>query len=767
MRGTRWLLLVAIAAIVAGVAYKYRQTRLAIQAQSPEKPAPLSIELSGTAQDWHISEDDHKTGRKKFDIRAKSMATLADSSRVDLKGVTMKIYAKDGKTYDLVTSAAATFDTNTRNLFSGGETEITVGLPIDGPPPPDHMPTVIKTSGVSFDSNTNRSDTDAPSTFVFAKGEGKATGATYDPNEHTLQMKHAVEITWRPPKPGAKPMKIESDGLSYHEAKNEIWLTPWGRLTRENTVVQGDQVVVSIQDKKVIHHVTALNAHGNNEYPTRKLRYNASELAIDFDEDGIARKVIADGNVELLSTSATTETTVIADHVDMDLDTDSGESVLTHATGRGHAVVNSKPLPAPERQLSESHVLRSETFDIKMRSGGREIESLVTGNVPGQLEFLPNTPAQRHRTLDGRDFAILYGAQNRVENFRAKDVKTTTEPNADDKKRNRSISTTTSRDLEARFNPRTSQLSNMQQTGDFVYEEGDRHARAARATLDSDQSVIVLDTGANVSDAMGSTKADRIRLDQRSGDFMADGNVTSSRLPDRDPKKNSEMLSGDEPLQATARKMESKNRNRTIHYEGAVNMWQGANRIRADVVDIDRSGEKRTLVADGHVITDLWEAPKDEKKKASTTPVLTEVRAGHMVYTESDRLTHYTGGVQLNRPNMRVKSKELRAYLAEQSADSDSRVDKAVADGTVEIFSTAKDRTRTGTGEHAEYFTADQKVILNGGWVKMVEKKFVEPKPTVNEGTELTYYAGDNRLETVGAPGKPGNTRVTKTSKKK
>ena len=45
------------------------------------------------------------------------------------------------------------------------------------------------------------------------------------------------------------------------------------------------------------------------------------------------------------------------------------------------------------------------------------------------------------------------------------------------------------------------------------------------------------------------------------------------------------MLSGDDPLQATARKMESRNRNRQIHYEGAVQMWQGANRIQADVVE--------------------------------------------------------------------------------------------------------------------------------------------------------------------------------------
>src|ERR1035438_10816028 len=80
-------------------------------------------------------------------------------------------------------------------------------------------------------------------------------------------------------------------------------------------------------------------------------------------------------------------------------------------------------------------------------------------------------------------------------------------------------------------------------------------------------------------------------------------------------------------------------------------MWQGANRIQADVVDVDRDldPQKRTLVADGHVVTNLWDAPhddknKDEKTRKPATPVLTEVHAGHMVYTEATRLTHYTGG---------------------------------------------------------------------------------------------------------------------------
>jgi lipopolysaccharide export system protein LptA len=249
-------------------------------------------------------------------------------------------------------------------------------------------------------------------------------------------------------------------------------------------------------------------------------------------------------------------------------------------------------------------------------------------------------------------------------------------------------------------------------------------------------------------------------MDQRTGDFVAEGNVSSSRMPEKDQKKNSEMLSGDAPLQATARKMDSRNRNRTIRYEGGANLWQGANRIQADVVDIDREKDKKVLVADGHVITNLWEEPKDEAKKKTATPTLTEVHASHMVYTEEGRLTHYTGGVQLSRPGLQVKSKELRAFLAESGADS--RVEKAYADGTVEIYSTGKDRTRTGNGEHAEYYTDDQKVILRGPRVRMVEKIAKVAQPNTTEGTELTYFANDDRLLNTSETSKPGQTLVNR-----
>jgi lipopolysaccharide export system protein LptA len=292
----------------------------------------------------------------------------------------------------------------------------------------------------------------------------------------------------------------------------------------------------------------------------------------------------------------------------------------------------------------------------------------------------------------------------------------------------------------------------MEQWGDFTYEEGERRARAAKATMEANQNTILLEKSARVWDASGSTSGDRIRLDQQTGDFVAEGNVQSSRLPDKNSKKNSEMLSGDEPLQAQARKMVSTDDNHKIHYEGNVIMRQGPNQITADTIDLDR--KKRRLEADGKVVTRLW----DEKSKP---PVLTVTNASHLVYTEQDRQAVYTGGALLTRANLRVKSDRLAAFLAASDGGSggESRLEKAFADGAVEIVQAGKTIRRNGTGGHAEYYTADQRILLKGSRPKLVETENGKLKD-VTEGEELTYFANDDRLLVNGSPQQPARSII-------
>jgi lipopolysaccharide export system protein LptA len=102
---------------------------------------------------------------------------------------------------------------------------------------------------------------------------------------------------------------------------------------------------------------------------------------------------------------------------------------------------------------------------------------------------------------------------------------------------------------------------------------------------------------------------------------------------------------------------------------------------------------------------------------------------------------------------MDVKAAEIRAFLNDASADSS--LDRAFADGRVAIVRTEPGRTLTGTGEHSEYYAADQRIFLSGG-----EPALVDSARGVTRGRELTYYANNDKLLVNGADKEPVTTRV-------
>jgi lipopolysaccharide export system protein LptA len=138
---------------------------------------------------------------------------------------------------------------------------------------------------------------------------------------------------------------------------------------------------------------------------------------------------------------------------------------------------------------------------------------------------------------------------------------------------------------------------------------------------------------------------------------------------------------------------------------------------------------------------------KAMQKGDKGAPVFVVVTAAALVYTDADRLAHYTGDVVLTRPGLQVKADELRAVLAQSKSDGktddeqQSRLENAFADGHVEIVQTATDRTRTGTSDHAEYYTGEERIILRGGQPQMVDSK-----KGYTRGSELTYFVNDGRL---------------------
>jgi lipopolysaccharide export system protein LptA len=743
MRRTRWLFLAVILGILVSVGATYLKRKASFYSNAPTPPKPLEAGTDARAQYWRHCESTDT--QKRFCVQAASFREIKAPAVMELEDVQLQLFHKGGTEFDLVHSAKAQFDMTAKTLFSDGAVDINMGVPIDGPP---HGHVVkIHSSGVSFQSDTGKATTDRKTEFEFDQGGGSAVGAEYDPQTRELHLRTQVSLDWRGKTPESVPMHIESGEAFYKERESKVFLLPWSKLTRDTLHMEAAGAVITLDDGEVrLAEVQA--GHGVKDDPDRKVEFGADTLLIDFAEGMQVSKILGDHNGRLVSTAPTMRTTVTSNRLEMQFETTPKDSTLSNVVATGSSVAEAVPLPKPGSDLPETRVLRSDTIHLKMRSGGKEIENVETAG-PGTLDFLPNRPAQPKRWLKGDHIWITYGAENRIQSFRSINVSTRTDKPPQPDKPVLPTAITQSKEIVATFDPKTSELAHLDQKTDFRYQEGDRQARSDRATLEQEKDLMTLDGSARVWDATGSASADHILMNQKSGDFTAEGHVASTHQPDKQGN-SSAMLSTDEVMQARAQRMVSTENNQKIHYEGNAVAWQGANRVSADKLDIDRDAQ--ILEAHGNVVSQFVDKNKDKdkaklengvappKKTVATAPIFTTVRAPDLVYTEESRIADYSGGVVLKRPDMTVTGKKIRAFL--KDADEDSSLDKAFGDGEVKIVSTAQKRVRTGTSEHAEYYAGEEKVILVGADPLLVDSI----KGQTRAPKQLTWFANDDRL---------------------
>ncbi|MBZ5635213.1 MAG: LPS export ABC transporter periplasmic protein LptC [Acidobacteriia bacterium] len=769
MRPTRWLFLAAIVAIVFMVGATYIKRRDMLEKETPVQPKPLETGIDGRANDWQHTV--FKGDQKHFTIRARNIREQKEPSLMELEGVELQLFHENGEKSDLIRSEKAQFDTAAKILYSDGDVDITMGVPADQPPTGRLLR--IHGSGMRFASDTGKATTDRPVAFSFDRGNGSAVGAEYDPSTRELQLHNKVVLEWRGKTPDAKPMHAEADQAIYTERDSKVVLFPSSKLIRDTLHMDGGRSDVQL-DRGVIRSAKIQMARGVHDDPGRKVEYAADELNINFDDGMVIRTIEGHDHAKLISTSDTARTTVNSDHLNLDFETSGKESTLRTAVATGKSVVEANPVPRPGTQTGDSRVLRSDVVRLAMKPGGKEIDRVETDG-PGKFEILPNHPDQPKRSMQGDRIWVAYGKENRIQSVRSINATTLTErpPKAPGTRQGSTptLTHTQSKDILATFDPNTGEMVRLEQTTNFQYEEGDRRARGDKATLDQSKDLMTLDGSARTWDPTGSVNANRILLNQKSGDYTAEGHVSSTRQPDR-KGASSAMLSNDEVMQAVADRMISTGDNKHIRYEGNARVWQGANRVDADRIEIDR--DRRVMEAHGKVVSQFADKSSDKnqdksgeakgqekssKAKAPAAPVFTVVRATDLVYTEETRVAVYQGGTVLTRPGLTVNSRELQAFL--KPADSDSSLDKAFAEGAVKIVSivaTVKPaRTRIGTSEHAEYYADEQKVILQKGQPLLVDNVQGDAS-----GEQLTWWANNDRLLVDGVPSKPAKSTIRK-----
>ncbi len=763
MRRISVFLAIAAILLTAAVGYTYK-LRLDKARSRHTIPVPhIKVGDEGIAQDWREEKTDDKTGKPIMRAVAASFEGTHDPSTFELKGVKIKLYDKSANSYTYVQSDKALFDEGSGLLTSQGPVHIVINVPADknAEDPSEAKKRVqVTTSGVKYETKTGKATTDQPASFVFSQGDGQAVGVDYDPNTKLLHLKSQVALDWIGNGPVDRKMHVEAGDLVYNEAEGKVYLSPWSKMQRQTTTIQALNSVITLEDG-VLHQIDSDHAFGTDKRDDRQTSYSADKMTAMFDDDGNLVQIVGDKNARVVSSQPSARTVLTGEHADLRFviaatqrnGQPANDSQLHEVLADGHAVAESTPLPQPGVQLPETRILRSEHIELEMRPGGQDVQE-IRAPSQAQLEFKPNRPDQSHRILDASHLRVVYGAGSYVDTFYAWNVATHTDKPANpakDKPKDGNATPaapalTWSDALVAKFTPNTNQIATIDQTGNFRYQEGDRKAWAKKAFLEQTINRITLTDGAHVLDDTGSATADKIVMNQANGDMDAIGHVLSTHAPDHNEKPGTSMLDATQPMQAQADRMETREDNTKVFYSGHVVMWQGANRVSANQIDVDRDAQ--SLHAKGNVVSELVDNKSNGQDKqqaaADPPPIFTVVRAPELFYRDDTRVALYTGGAKLVRDKMTVTSKEIRAFLTPKTKDNSdqSSLDHAIANGDVQISQVVSPtRTRTGTAEHCEYYTKDDKVILNGGTPQMHDSL-----KGITKGRQLTYFSDDDHL---------------------
>ena len=296
--------------------------------------------------------------------------------------------------------------------------------------------------------------------------------------------------------------------------------------------------------------------------------------------------------------------------------------------------------------------------------------------------------------------------------------------------------TAKARTLDASLEAASGALVEAKFSGNFTFAEGAMRATSADATYNLVAGTLAM-TGKDVTPHI---QDDALTIDARAIDvtlepmqIAATGQVRSTMLPATKPAggattaKRPGLLGEKEPVQIVAEKLAYDETTRKADYSGQVRLIQGDTTITADTVTLDET--KGDLLASGKVVTNLLIAEKDSTARSKPTVA----RAGAFLYSDQTRVATYTTSAQLDgeQGNLRAATIEL------QLAKGDNTLEGLEADGQV----TALVDRRTVTGAHLSYSPTDDKYIVTGAPVKMIDVDCQE-----TSGKTLTFWKASDRV---------------------
>lgn len=589
---------------------------------------------------------------------------------------------RDGKTFKVTGAEGQAGENESSIELSGGvRMEASDGM-------------VVTADNASFSRAENIVKVPGPVTFARGRTTGRGIGLEFNQATNVMTIAAEAAVQVKPDATGSGAMALASGTLELRRAEHLLRLDRGARITRDAQTIEADLAVA---------HLTADEQH----VELLELRNNAR----------ITGGTSGSGGLESMTGR------------DIDLRYAPEGQTLQQAVINGNAVVQFRgERRQPGRQIAANAI------NVSLAPDGTTPTGLVARDavkvaLPGQQGSATRTIAAQALDGTGDNTRGITGAH-----FTG-DVQFAEKGAGIDRAGRSAV-------LDVAMAPNFGEIRDATFTRNVRFAEGTMFATAASGRYALDRGVLELsgtEPGSlrpHVTDERMAIDAARIDITLEGPLMKAAGAVKSVITPKKagsaagdDAARLPSMLKNDQPVNVTADELAYDGKAERAVYTGSALLWQGETSIKGASITIDsRTGD---LAADGPVTTTAMlqqDDTKGGKEKVSSIGT-----AKQFSYLDAERRATYTGDAHITGPQGDLTSPRVELFLK----PSGDELERAEAYESV----TLRGDGRKTTGERLTFFSADQRYVVTGTPVTIVDACGRE-----TTGRTLTFFRATDRI---------------------
>ncbi len=766
---------ILVAIIVAGA---YLLARWRLRHVAEQIPKKINIQIQQTAQGFTISKSEE--GHTIFTIRASNAVQYKEGGKAELHDVTITIYGREAQRFDQISGSDFEYNQQTGIVTAGGEVQIDLQANPEGVTQPDQAapkevkdPIHLKTSGLVLNQKTGDAYTPEKVEFQVPAGTGSAIGANYIAKTGVLEMKSQVHIVLT----GATAATLDAVRGTIRKDPRQIDFDQ-PVILRTSERFASDHGTLYLRENNTIDHAVGtgnvrIRVAGKSSMDAQSDRAELF-LTSRTNQGSSLRNAVLSGNVHVESTGAQSAEGS-AGRLTLNF---TGKNILTAARAQDGVKLiqhNATPQDATEGKSGNRQDVEVSAPVIDfVTNHGRGLKSAVTSGA-ARIVILPvecggGSSTRPHTTQDGSETRphTDCGEQTVVtagkfdaqfdDRSRLSAVHGTPDAKIVNTAPGQGNRVSTSNTLDVAFKP-VGGIESILQQGNVAYVDANLKAWGERARYTPSDQMLYLSGSPRVVEGGMTTTSRAMRMNRKTGDAYADGDVKSTYSELRE-QPNGALLATSDPIHVTARSMATHQNPGIATYTGNARLWQNANVVEAPSIQFDR--ERRSVVAHGTAAQRVSTALVQQDKNGKQTPV--NINSNLLTYTDNERKAHFESAVVVKSADATMTADQVDVYLKpansqgstaqaprSQTPSQPSQLEKIIANGNIIIV----EPNRRAQGDHLVYTADDDKFVLTGGPPSIFDAE--HGKIT---GVSLTFYKRDDRVLVEGDKGSPTVTQT-------